>query len=296
MKLVLRLALFSAIFTFAIAGPASAQHIFMDSNANGIQDAGDQMQANGTPTTVDIYLDTNHNRDGSTAVCNSGPEPLDMISYVFNLEAVNGTVTYAGFINQIPSFTVQLGAPLNPDGIRYKNALGGAAVVPPGKYRLATMTITGVAGNPQIDVKDIVTGSADFTSFGSNCLGNDFDNTYKLSGPGGGSDWTDADGLAAAPGAVNQPPVLGAIGNRTVNEGVALTFTATATDPDAGQTRSFYVGCGCPRGRHDQRFDGRLHLDPDRSAGSGQLPDHGSRDGQRSTRARRLRDDHGHGQ
>jgi len=31
---------------------------------------------------------------------------------------------------------------------------------------------------------------------------------------------------------VNRPPVLGSIGNKTVNEGSLLTFTATATDPD----------------------------------------------------------------
>ena len=33
--------------------------------------------------------------------------------------------------------------------------------------------------------------------------------------------------------AANSPPVLGSIGNRTVDEEVQLTFTATATDPDA---------------------------------------------------------------
>ncbi|MFN0068624.1 MAG: lamin tail domain-containing protein [Limisphaerales bacterium] len=37
----------------------------------------------------------------------------------------------------------------------------------------------------------------------------------------------------------NQPPVLGVIGNRAVDEGETLTFKATATDPDAGQTRTF---------------------------------------------------------
>jgi hypothetical protein len=34
------------------------------------------------------------------------------------------------------------------------------------------------------------------------------------------------------PGGANNPPVLGTIGSKSVNEGVLLTFTATASDPD----------------------------------------------------------------
>jgi len=37
----------------------------------------------------------------------------------------------------------------------------------------------------------------------------------------------------------NQAPVLASIGNKTVTVGQALTFTATATDPDAGQSKTF---------------------------------------------------------
>jgi hypothetical protein len=52
--------------------------------------------------------------------------------------------------------------------------------------------------------------------------------------------------LASAPAwvkitvsSVNDAPVLAAIGSKTVVKGKALTFIATATDPDAGQTRTF---------------------------------------------------------
>ena len=38
---------------------------------------------------------------------------------------------------------------------------------------------------------------------------------------------------------VNDAPVLAAIGNKTIVKGKTLTFTATATDPDAGQTKIF---------------------------------------------------------
>ncbi len=47
-------------------------------------------------------------------------------------------------------------------------------------------------------------------------------------------------------GNVNRPPVLGAIGNKTVNEGQLLQFTASATDPD-GDTLSF-AGSNLPTG------------------------------------------------
>ena len=47
--------------------------------------------------------------------------------------------------------------------------------------------------------------------------------------------------------AANRPPVLGAIGNKSGPPGSAITFTATATDPDAGQTRTFSL-TGAPAG------------------------------------------------
>ncbi len=41
--------LLSAIFALAVAAPASAQYMYLDSNANGIHDSGDQLSPNGTP-------------------------------------------------------------------------------------------------------------------------------------------------------------------------------------------------------------------------------------------------------
>ena len=43
---------------------------------------------------------------------------------------------------------------------------------------------------------------------------------------------------------VNQAPVLNAIGNQNVNEGQLLSFAATASDPDAGQTLTFSLENG----------------------------------------------------
>src|SRR3970040_460947 len=44
------------------------------------------------------------------------------------------------------------------------------------------------------------------------------------------------------------PPTLNPIGPQTVDEEVMLTFTATATDPDIGQTLTFSLGAGGPPG------------------------------------------------
>ena len=46
----------------------------------------------------------------------------------------------------------------------------------------------------------------------------------------------------------NHPPVLAAIGSKTVNELTALSFTATATDQDAGQSLTFSLDAGNPSG------------------------------------------------
>ena len=68
--------------------------------------------------------------------------------------------------------------------------------------------------------------------------------------------------------AANRPPVLGAIGNKSGPPGSAITFTATATDPDAGQTRTFSLD-GCSRGSDDQQSTGAFSWTP---ASAGTFP------------------------
>src|SRR6185295_2294350 len=75
-----------------LAPPAAAQYMYLDSNGNGIHDANDRMNKS-TPTPVDIWLDTDSNRDGSAGPCEFGSGPLDMSHYEFVLHSVGGTVT-----------------------------------------------------------------------------------------------------------------------------------------------------------------------------------------------------------
>jgi hypothetical protein len=60
---------------------------------------------------------------------------------------------------------------------------------------------------------------------------------------------TDSETITVAvSAAANTPPTLAAIGDKSVNEGSLLSFTATATDPDAGQTLTFTLSAGSPAG------------------------------------------------
>ncbi len=191
-----------AVAVAGLAPTASAQYMYLDANGNGIHDVGDKMNINGTPTVVDVYLDTNHNRDGSNATCDSGPEELTMNSYVVQLATFPSTskVTFSGFVNQQPTMTTSFIEVMSDSA--YHNGFGQQSPIAAGLYKLCTITITGQSGSPSINIVDIIPeGTADLTSFGGNCFGNDFDNTYKLVGASGiGSDWHDTDGLASAAG------------------------------------------------------------------------------------------------
>jgi hypothetical protein len=226
-----------------VASPATAQYMFLDTNGDGAFTSADHLVAGSQ--TVNVYLNTNHNRDGSLAVCDrDGSSPLNINSYVINLSGTN--VTYSGFTNDMGgAFSTNFGEINAGDG-RYKNGFGARDPLPAGLYKLAHLTVTATAG-ALLSIVDMIPASSDFTSFGTGggCFGNDFDNTYKLVGPNGGSDWTDVDGLV--PPSEVGPPVLAAIGNKTVDEGNCLAFTATAAAPN-GNPVTFFLSSGPPIG------------------------------------------------
>jgi Lamin Tail Domain/Bacterial Ig domain/CotH kinase protein/Putative Ig domain/Long Rib domain len=70
----------------------------------------------------------------------------------------------------------------------------------------------------------------------------------------GSPNLSDAETILITVNEANLPPVLASIGNKTVNEGALLTFTATATDPDLPpQGLVFSLDAGAP---------GTAHIDP----------------------------------
>jgi hypothetical protein len=64
------------------------------------------------------------------------------------------------------------------------------------------------------------------------------------------------------PGVGNNPPVLGAIGAKSLFLGQTLSFTATATDVDGGQTLSYTLGSGAPADASIGLFNGAFTWTP----------------------------------
>ncbi len=67
---------------------------------------------------------------------------------------------------------------------------------------------------------------------------------YRLTSSGS----TDLGLAPVGASAVNHAPVLALIANQAVTFGSTVTFTASATDPDAGQTLTYSLGAGAPTG------------------------------------------------
>src|SRR5204862_149850 len=70
----------------------------------------------------------------------------------------------------------------------------------------------------------------------------------------------------------NQCPVLAPIGSKTVTQLSLLTFTATATDPDVGQTLTFSLDAGAPTGAAIDATTGVFTWTPTAAQGPGVFP------------------------
>src|SRR6185503_18077533 len=71
----------------------------------------------------------------------------------------------------------------------------------------------------------------------------------------------------------NSPPVLGLIGNKTVNESTTLTFTATATDADSPTNSLTYsLDPGAPTGASINPTNGAFTWTPTEAQGPSTNP------------------------
>jgi PKD repeat protein len=215
----------ACLFALAlIPTTASSQYMYLDTDGDGLPTAADAIGTSGT-TTLDVWLRTNSNRDGSGATCDTQDGDLTINSYEFILRATGGTVAWSGFTNHQPDFTVNLGH--GESTTDYHNGQGGGTILPPGIYRLASVTVAVTLGTPSISIESSTSLSGVFlTSFGSRCSGNDFDNTLKL-----GQEWFDVDGAPYA-GAQNQAPILTQPADMTVAEGAVAEQELTAADAE----------------------------------------------------------------
>ncbi len=224
---------FAIVALAGLVGTSHAQYVYLDANGDGIWSTADRMNANGVATTVDAWINTNHNKGGSLAVCNTADGDLGFWnSYAINLQAVGGTVSFTNFINQQSTFTlacVGVGVDFASNSTEMTACRATPNSEAGGLKRMFTVTVTGLSGVPSLQYLALGNLSPNFTSYGTPCSGNDFDNTYKL-----GSDFFDNDGLVAV-GGPNTPPTLTAPTTVNGSENAPVSVAASASDPDAGQ-------------------------------------------------------------
>ncbi len=214
---------------------ASAQYMYLDADGDGVPTAADAVNPAGA-TTLDVWLRTGTNRDGSAASCVTQDGDLTINSYEFILRASNGTVSWSGFVNRRPEFQTNLG--VDSDATDYHNGFGSGTILPPGTYHLASLTVQVASGTPSLAIVSSTPLSGVFiTSFGSRCSGLDTDNTLKL-----GSDWFDTDGVPYG-GVANQPPLLTQPADMSLFQGETKDQDLIATDPD-GEALSFALVAG----------------------------------------------------
>ena len=173
----------AAVLALAIGVPASAQYMFIDVNGDGANTTADVLTA--STTGVDIYMDTNHSLSNINdfdsalvpATCNSGAYPLTINSYTIILTAPNGGVTYGAWHDNM-GFPVNVG-----NGTAGNDDLIGWAsstILNPGTYKLGHLDLTVSGSNAYITFAASTSiDPTGITSFGSQCVGLDFDNTMK---------------------------------------------------------------------------------------------------------------------
>ena len=228
------------------AAPARGQYMYLDSNGDGVHTTADRMNKS-TLTPIDVWLDTQHNRDGTLATCDFLAGAMDMSSYEFILHAVGGTVTWGPITNNITSFGTNFvrDSRDTTGTVYYHNGWGGGAPLVPGLYKVATMSATVATGSPRIDIvtRHPLARSAR-TSFGSSCVANEtYDHTNRF-----GTNWLDVDGLAAP---IDAAPIVTAPGLVLPQDGSSVQFNVSASDPDGDGISSLTADLsGLPAGNN----------------------------------------------
>jgi hypothetical protein len=152
--------------------------------------------------------------------------------------------------------------------------------VPAGNYRIEFFANPSGADPSGYGEGEVLAGSATVGHAGAGAQ------SYQVSFPAAGGSWltatttrcTAADcasfqttsefSAAAAIVVSNHAPVLNPVGNRTVDEMSALTFTATASDPDSGDTATFSLS-GAPAGAAINPVSGLFTWTPTEAQGPG---------------------------
>ena len=167
-----------------LAAPiAGAQTLYLDTNGDGLNWELEFQNGRYAPadcvneqtTSIDVYLVTNRNPDGTELPCISSTEPRTVNFYEFILRWVRGQITVNGWTDNMG-----FGTPFITKGDSTVYASGsdvwvgrGGDSQPPGTYKLGTLSIT-VTGTPYVAfVANTALSFEAFTGFGSACSGSD---------------------------------------------------------------------------------------------------------------------------
>jgi len=178
------LLLVAVVALVAFAAPAHSQYMYLDVDGDGLNTAADIL----TPasTQIDVYLVTDHNKDGSPAVCPQSSNLFSINSYEVILR-VSGTLTYGAWTDLRSYGTVLGNAQAGND---FYVGRGSGLASPPGTYHLGNVAVSGVTTGTTVTIVSSTSASGTaITSFGSTCEGIDFLNTLTL-----GLDWFDVSG------------------------------------------------------------------------------------------------------
>jgi len=184
----------------AIPLTASGQLIIVDTNGDGKCGYSEMWDFVESPLdTVEVWLDTNHDKDGNPVVCPTGEE-LTISAYEIILATWSyrdGPVTYGTWINLMPEFTVDLGtAQTTGSGGAYYIAAsfsssGGTTHLPAGRYLLGEVTVQTIPGHCNLAIPapgPLTIGTRTFeSSFYSLCPGSGGVNLVRF-----GIDFVDA--------------------------------------------------------------------------------------------------------
>jgi hypothetical protein len=185
-----------AVLVLALGPPASAQYMWLDTNGDGVCNSNDTLSPGNN--FVDVYLATDRNAGGSVAVCPSG-ESLTINSYTFVLSNVTGGEIAYGQWTDAMGFSIAAGGPTS-NSTDYFIGRAGANILPPGTYKLGTLAITLSGAVPVLDImKHSTIDATSQTSFGSQCEGQDFNNTMRYGENSDGippGDWNDVCGTS----------------------------------------------------------------------------------------------------
>ncbi|MEK7348227.1 MAG: T9SS type A sorting domain-containing protein [Candidatus Eisenbacteria bacterium] len=225
---VVRAFLFLAVLLGSTAvqpTPTAAQYMYLDANGDGVHTDADVVPVSGT-VTFDVWLVTDRNRDGSAATCAQSPgTSLNLRSYSFVLLVFNGRIQFSTPVNRVASFTLPpLGSVMSQELSFFAE---GAAALPAGRYRLASVSGQTTLGTPRLS---FAPGSSStpflVTGFGSDCPGAGYTGSVEFT-----LDWADADGLPYG-GQENRVPTIATIAPMTVAEGSVATQVLGASDLD----------------------------------------------------------------